>query len=125
MDFIFEPLANGLIDNLAEIIKSAGLQFGFGGIARVGDGSIPGELVLSEHVRLGSSSVILSRTFHRNLDSNITSGSRRLLTNEIKKLENTVERLILRSEEQIVSDCHRLRKLVKDIIESRVNEKTI
>ena len=44
LKFMFEPLANGLIDEVAHIITSAGLPFGFGGIARVGEGIIPGEM---------------------------------------------------------------------------------
>ena len=41
----------------------AGIPFGFGGIARIGEGLLPSDYILGEHVRLGSSSVILSRTF--------------------------------------------------------------
>ena len=63
--FIFEPLADGLVDRAAEAIRSAGKRFGFGGIARMDEGTIPGSMILEEHLRLGSGSVILSRTFHR------------------------------------------------------------
>ena len=38
-------------------------KFGFGGIARIGEGDLPSDNILGEHVRLGSQSVILSRTF--------------------------------------------------------------
>lgn len=65
MAFMFEPLANGLVDQMAAQIRAAGKPFGFGGIARMGEGLLPGEWILGEHQRLGSSSVILSRTFHR------------------------------------------------------------
>ena len=39
------------------------MPFGFGGIARIGEGDLPSDNILGEHVRLGSTSVILSRTF--------------------------------------------------------------
>ena len=39
------------------------MPFGFGGIARIGEGDLPSDHILGEHVRLGSTSVILSRTF--------------------------------------------------------------
>lgn len=65
MDFMFEPLANGLVDDLAAVLRSEGIPFGIGGIARVGEGMLPAELLLAEHVRLGSTAAILSRTFHR------------------------------------------------------------
>lgn len=63
--FMFEPLAAGLLDSVATRVQSHGLRFGFGGIARLDEGVLPGRDVLAEHVRLGSQSVILSRTFHR------------------------------------------------------------
>ena len=63
--FMFEPLALGLVDRVAQAAHRQGLRFGFGGIARVDEGQLPGRDVLAEHLRLGSGSVILSRTFHR------------------------------------------------------------
>jgi len=63
--FMFEPLANGHVDHVARVVKQKGLRFGFGGIARLNEGLLPGRDVLAEHVRLGSDAVILSRTFHR------------------------------------------------------------
>jgi HpcH/HpaI aldolase/citrate lyase family len=63
--FMFEPLALGLVDGVAHAANKQGLRFGFGGIARLDEGLLPGRDVLAEHVRLGSQAVILSRTFHR------------------------------------------------------------
>lgn len=63
--FMFEPLLLGHIDRVATATRARGLRFGFGGIARMDEGILPGHDVLAEHVRLGSSAVILSRTFNR------------------------------------------------------------
>lgn len=63
--FMFEPLALGLVDRVAAVSRAAGRRFGFGGIARLDEGLLPGRDVLAEHLRLGSGAVILSRTFHR------------------------------------------------------------
>lgn len=63
--FMFEPLALGLVDRVARAARGQGLRFGFGGIARMDEGHVSGRDVLAEHLRLGSGSVILSRTFHR------------------------------------------------------------
>ena len=63
LDFMFEPLVNGLVENICLKLKEANLPFGFGGIARIGEGTLPAEKILMEHYRLGSSRVILSRTF--------------------------------------------------------------
>lgn len=63
--FMFEPLAQGLVERVARAAQAQGLRFGFGGIARLDEGLVPGRDVLAEHLRLGSQAVILSRTFHR------------------------------------------------------------
>ena len=61
--FMFELISCGLVDYMAGAFRQKGLKFGIGGVARLGCGTLPAELVLSEHVRLGSSRVILSRDY--------------------------------------------------------------
>jgi 2-keto-3-deoxy-L-rhamnonate aldolase RhmA len=63
MKFMFELLSNGMVDQMAAKIKAKGIPFGFGGIATLTGGAIPGSMILKEHVRLGSSMVIVSRSF--------------------------------------------------------------
>lgn len=63
MKFMFELLANGTVENLGKKIEAKGIPFGFGGIATLDGGALPGSMVLKEHVRLGSSMVIVSRSF--------------------------------------------------------------
>ncbi len=69
LDFMFESLSGDLIDYMAEKIKAKGIPFGFGGMAKIGEGTLPAERILAEHYRLGSSSVILSRTFRNEVDA--------------------------------------------------------
>ena len=61
--FMFEPLGNGLVEQLRDVARRHGKPFGFGGMAQIGHGDLPAEMILGEHVRLGSTSVILSRKF--------------------------------------------------------------
>lgn len=63
MNFMFELLANGTVDQLVKKFKCKGLPYGFGGIARLGEGLLPAEYVLAEHYRLGSTRAILARAF--------------------------------------------------------------
>ena len=63
MKFMFELLADGTVDRLSSKIKAKGIPFGFGGIATLNGGAVPGGMILKEHVRLGSSMVIVSRSF--------------------------------------------------------------
>ena len=102
-----------------EIIKSANLPYGFGGIARVGEGVIPGELILAEHVRLGSSSVILSRTFHRDPADSPEANRELIFKSELSKLMQHYERLKLRSEGEVLADQQRFKQLVEQFVSDR------
>lgn len=61
--FMFELVADGTVERLCVAFRRHGLFYGFGGVARVGEGALPAEYVLGEHCRLGSQMVILSRAF--------------------------------------------------------------
>lgn len=63
MTFMFELLCNGTVEMLCKKFRGVGLPYGFGGIAKLGDGLLPAEKVIMEHYRLGSTRAILSRTF--------------------------------------------------------------
>jgi len=120
LKFIFEPLANGMVERMAGVIKNAGLPFGFGGIARIGEGQLPGELVLGEHLRLGSSSVILSRTFHRGVIDGEKANFGKLQY-EIEKLRESEEYLLDRSPEQIELDRKKVIQIVHLLAQAKSN----
>ena len=61
--FMFELLTDGTVDYLCNIFKQKGIPYGFGGIASLGKGMIPAEMIIKEHYRLGSTAAILSRSF--------------------------------------------------------------
>lgn len=63
LTFMFELLSNGTVERICKKINSAGLPYGFGGIAKLGFGDLPAEKVIMEHYRLGSTRAILSRSF--------------------------------------------------------------
>lgn len=63
LDFMFEFMASDLLEFITNKIKSKNIPFGVGGVARMDQGLLKGEVIMKEHVRLGSSMVILSRTF--------------------------------------------------------------
>lgn len=69
MDFMFELLSNGLVEMLTEKFKAKGVPYGFGGIAKIGEGLVKSDDVIGEHVRLGSTCAILSRTFRNEVDA--------------------------------------------------------
>lgn len=61
--FMFELVCDGTVDKLCDTLRSKNYKYGFGGIGRIGGGMLPATNILAEHVRLGSSMVILSRSF--------------------------------------------------------------
>ena len=61
--FMFKTLADGTVDKIVEKFKAKNLPYGFGGIASLGRGALPSEKIIAEHYRLGSTCVILSRSF--------------------------------------------------------------
>ena len=61
--FMFKPLADGTVEKAIEKFKKVGVPYGFGGIAALGRGALPSEKIIGEHYRLGSTRVILSRSF--------------------------------------------------------------
>ncbi|NOX09286.1 MAG: aldolase [Gammaproteobacteria bacterium] len=119
LNFMFEPLVNGLMDELAGIIRQAGIPFGFGGIARVGEGVVPGEMVLGEHLRLGSSSVILSRTFHR-VDAEIEKDrASKILADELGKLIALEAGLLSRSQDRVEKEHEQLSGVINNFVKAR------
>lgn len=63
MKFMFQLLTDGSVDKWAKIVKAKGIPFGFGGLASLNGGAVPGSMILKEHYRIGSSMVIVSRAF--------------------------------------------------------------
>ena len=86
--FMFELLSNGKIDNICSKVRNAGVEYGFGGVARLGEGLLPAEEVLGEHYRLGSSSVILSRSFFAHDEDVSPLEAERLFSEDILNIRN-------------------------------------
>lgn len=63
LNFMFELLTNGTVEMLCKKFADANIPYGFGGIAKLGEGIIPAEKIIMEHYRLGSTRAILSRSF--------------------------------------------------------------
>lgn len=61
--FMFELLCDNTVSDLCKKFKRKGIKYGFGGIARVGYGTLPAEYIIAEHYHLGSTAAILSRGF--------------------------------------------------------------
>lgn len=89
--FMFEPLANGTVEKIADKFKDNNFSFGFGGIARLGEGTLSSEKIIAEHYRLGSTCVILSRSFCNSNDMANKEEMNRLFANEVKRIREYEE----------------------------------
>lgn len=93
MRFMFQPLAEGYLEAPCAALKAAGIPFGIGGIARLGQGAIPAEMVLAEHARLGSEWVILSRGFYARAET-VEALEAMRFGDEVAKLKDAHARLM-------------------------------
>ena len=114
LTFMFELLSGGIVDYIAKKAEKKGIPFGFGGMAKIGEGALPAECILAEHYRLHSSSVILSRTFRNEVDAN---GKPKLnLKNEITRIRKAEAELLKWSSVEFEQNrrnvCETVRKIV-------------
>lgn len=118
LSFMFEVLSDGLVEYAAEKCKKKGIPFGFGGIARIGDGILPADKILAEHVRLGSSSVILSRTFKGEVGDN--TGVKVDLCNEVNKVRKTMDAIACWDDEAFAKNQQDVAQTVRQIVDRYV-----
>lgn len=120
LTFMFELLSDGLVEYIANKCNKAGMPFGFGGIARIGEGDLPSDNILGEHVHLGSTSVILSRTFKGvvGVDKNARPID---LGEEVQKVRNRMEEIGQWTEEQHNENRKKIAEAVDIIVEKIQN----
>ena len=121
LTFMFELLSDGLVEYIAAKCNKANMPFGFGGIARIGEGDLPSDYILGEHVRLGSTSVILSRTFKGvvDVDKNICKIN---LAKEVAKVRKRMQEIDLWSDCQHTENRERIVDAV-DIVVGKISAK--
>ena len=115
LTFMFELLSGGIVEYAANKIKAAGVKFGFGGMAKIGEGILPAEAILAEHYRLGSSSVILSRTFRNEVGDKHDKVN---LMDEIAKIRNEE----IKFDKWSDVDFERNRRFVREKVNEIVNK---
>lgn len=97
-NFMFEFLSDGGIDRVSSKLRGAGITFGFGGMARIGSLLPPAERILAEHFRVGSSGVILSRSFCHPSQATDARVFEVLFTEEVARIRRQEQWLALADE---------------------------
>lgn len=116
-DFMFELLVDGTLDVLCDAFKAHGVTFGFGGIARVGYGLLPAELIIAEHYQRGSSLAILSRGF---CDANVVKDPeqiRGLFLEGVRNIRLREQEVQEFSKDDFCSNHQMIAAKVQDIVE--------
>lgn len=108
--FMFELLTDGTVERLCMKFKRAGIPYGFGGVASIGTGKLPAEVILKEHYRLGSSMVILSRSFcnvNKDTDLNYIREKFEIGVRSLRAFENEIafHSRYFEENEEIITKC--------------------
>lgn len=121
LDFLFEPLAAGLLERACAQLEEAGLPFGIGGVARPHGGELPARTIIGEHVRLGSTRVILSRAFHGSAATLEQLTANLDLPEELAQLRSIEDGWREASEQELEANHRRLAEITFAIAAARRN----
>jgi hypothetical protein len=111
-NFMFEFLADGGVDRIAAKLNDANISFGFGGMARIGHLTPPAERILAEHFRLGSTGVILSRSFCHPSQAKGTKSFEKMFLKEMAKIRE--QEMLLAQQDSSFFELNRL-KVIEEV----------
>lgn len=114
--FMFQPLADGVLETACAAMRDGGVAFGIGGLARAREGIVSPDFLLGEHVRLGSTGAILSRSFHRGVTSLAALKSDMDFPGEIAKLQQIFANFQTMSPEELAQNQIEMRNRVADVV---------
>ena len=116
LSFMFELLSNGTVEMLCNKFKKKCIPYGFGGIAKIGDGLLPAEKIIMEHYRMGSTRAILSRSFcNTDIVKNLEDIDS-CFKNNMRDLINYENNMMLCTEKEYKENQRDIESIVKSII---------
>ncbi len=128
LTFMFEPLANGTVEFLCKKFKAKGISYGFGGIARIGEGMLPAEKIVMEHYRLGSTRAILSRSFCNTDEVKSIDTVEKIFVENMAHLREYEATMCCKTDEEYKENSYAVKqcvdKIVNSIKEKRHNDKS-
>ena len=117
--FMFQVLADGTVDRLVDVFSKYQIPYGFGGVAKIGQGALPAEMVLGEHGRLGSERVILSRSFfsmEKEMDYDMAE---RILQEEFEKIRSAELEIGAWNGEKYEENRKKVEEVTMDIVKAQ------
>lgn len=123
LKFMFELLSNGIVETIINKISKTSIKYGFGGIAGLGEGDLPAELIINEHYRLGSHMAILSRSFYKQtgFEDDIFHVVN-LMKNKIEIIRAYENELLLKEKDFFNKSKISLNYKVQEIIERKIKK---
>ena len=115
--FMFELLIDGTVEKLCNKFNKAGIKYGFGGIAKIGTGTLPAEHIIIEHYRLGSSMAILSRSFCNTKIVKELEEIETIFKKGVEEIRNFEKSIILKNKNEYEEN----KKIIKSEVEQIVN----
>lgn len=116
LTFMFELLSNGVVENICNKIKEYGIPYGFGGIAKLGEGALPAEKIILEHYRLGSTRAILSRSFCNVEKLSSLDDAVDVFNENMKTQRNFEDKVTKMSQEEFIKNKFDLDECVSQIV---------
>lgn len=123
MNFMFELLADGTVDKLCKKFKAKNIPYGFGGVSRVGTGTLPAEHIIIEHYRLGSQIVILSRSFCNTQKITDRKEIKELFDTGVRDIRKTEQEAMKYTEKEFEDNRKNVINEVNQIVMSINNDK--
>ncbi len=113
--FLFSLLADGTVKKITKKFKEKNLPFGFGGMATLEGGALPGKKILPEHYDLGSTCVILSRAFCNTNIINDLDEIKNIFENGVKHIRDYEDFCAKQNVEFFKHNHKELQKIVENI----------
>ena len=116
--FMFELLADGMVEKICNKIRKTSKPYGFGGIAKVGEGTLPAEAIIAEHYRLGSTCAILSRSFCNTTLITDMKQIRETFTKGVEAIRDYEKSLLNENKEFYLNNQKFVKKKVYEIVKT-------
>ena len=114
--FMFQLLADGTVDRLCTQLRDTNIPYGFGGVGRLGSGTLQAEYIIGEHYRLGSQYVILSRSFCNTGKTTDLHEIRRIFTEGVADIRRVERDCTAWTQEQFEENHRRVCACVDKIV---------
>lgn len=121
--FMFEPYVDGLLERTVNILNDNNVNFGIGGIGKIGSDLLPTpECIINEHTRLNSSGVILSRSFKGDFSEESKEFFETELTDAVIKFRESEKYSKTLDENMLLENYDLLKNDINKVVKN-INEK--